>query len=75
MSIFGIAKLPGAVVILQTKFYVIKEWAYAGFSFNFIGAMKSRWFVDDQPGWILFPLIPLIIMFASYFLWKKYVTV
>jgi hypothetical protein len=74
MSIFGIAKLLGAVAILETKFYVIKEWAYAGFTFNFIGAMLSRGFAGDAVSWILFPLIPLAIMFASYFLWKKFLT-
>lgn len=70
MSIFGIAKLLGAVAILQTKFVTIKEWAYAGFTFNFIGAMMSRGYTGDPVGWILFPLIPLAIMFASYYFWK-----
>ena len=72
LSIFGIAKLLGAVAILQNKFYTIKEWAYAGFTFNFIGAVMSRAFVGDSVGWILFPLIPVAILFASYYFWKKY---
>jgi DoxX-like family len=72
MSIFGIAKLLGAVAVLQDKFRTIKEWAYAGFTFSFIGAMMSRAFVGDQVGWILFPLIPIAILFASYYFWKKF---
>ncbi|MEP6467866.1 MAG: DoxX family protein [Parafilimonas sp.] len=71
LTIFGGAKLLGAVAILQQKFYTIKEWAYAGFTFNFIGAMLSRAFVGDPVIWVLFPLIPLGILFISYFLWKK----
>jgi DoxX-like family len=72
LSIFGIAKLLGAVAILQNKFKTIKQWAYAGFTFNFIGAIMSRGFAGDGIGWILLPLIPLAIMFAAYFFWRKF---
>ena len=67
LSIFGIAKLLGAIAIVQNKFKIIKEWAYAGFTFNFIGAMMSRAYAGDQVSWILFPLIPIAILFATYY--------
>jgi uncharacterized membrane protein YphA (DoxX/SURF4 family) len=72
LIIFGVAKLLGAVAIVQNKFQTIKEWAYAGFAFNFIGAFASRWFVGDRGGEMIFPLIALAIMFIPYVLWKKY---
>ncbi|MEO6315821.1 MAG: DoxX family protein [Chitinophagaceae bacterium] len=72
LSIFGIAKILGALAIVQNKFKTIKEWAYAGFTFNFIGAMLSRAYSGDQTSWILFPLIPLAVLFLSYYFWKKY---
>ena len=72
MPMYGIAKLLGAIAILQTKFKTIKEWAYAGFAFNFISAIASRAIVGDEFGLLIPPVIMLLIMFASYFLWKKY---
>lgn len=72
LIIFGIAKILGVIAILQTKWIAIKEWAYAGFAFSFIGAFASRAFAGDSVGLILFPLIMLAIMFVPYFLWKRY---
>jgi len=72
LIIFGVAKILGVIAILQAKFQTIKEWAYAGFAFNFIGAFASRAAVGDGIGETIFPLIMLGILFISYFLWKKY---
>lgn len=72
LSIFGVAKLLGAIAILQTKFRTIKEWAYAGFTINFIGAVASRAFVGDEIGLLIPPIIALVFMFGTYSLWKKF---
>jgi len=56
---------------LQTKFNIIKEWAYAGFAFNFIGAIASRAFVHDEFSLLIPPLVMLVIMFVTYYFWKK----
>ncbi|HEY4325551.1 MAG TPA: DoxX family protein [Mucilaginibacter sp.] len=71
MPMYGIAKLLGAIAILQPKFRTIKEWAYAGFTFNFLSAIASRAIVEDPFGELIPPLIMLAVMFASYFLWKR----
>ncbi len=71
LTILGGAKILGAVAILQTKFQTIKEWAYAGFTFNFISAFASHAFVSDGIGMLIPPVVTLVIMFISYFLWKK----
>jgi len=71
LIIVGIAKLLGAASILQNKFKTIKEWAYAGFAINFIGAFASRAFVSDGISLLIPPLIALVIMFIPYILWKK----
>jgi hypothetical protein len=71
LIIVGIAKLLGAASILQNKFIAIKEWAYAGFAINFIGAFASRAFVGDGVSLLIPPLIALVIMFIPYILWKK----
>lgn len=71
LIIVGIAKLLGAASILQNKFTAIKEWAYAGFAINFIGAFASRAFVGDGISLLIPPLIALVIMFIPYILFKN----
>jgi len=71
MTILGVAKFTGALAILQGRFKTLKEWAYAGFTFHFIGASASRAFASDSLGLIISPLIFMALMFLSYFLWKK----
>jgi len=72
LTIFGVAKLLAAVAILQDRFITIKEWAYAGLAFNFIGAFASRAFAGDGGMLLIFPLIILAIMFLVYYAWKRY---
>lgn len=49
----------------------IKEWAYAGFAFDFIFACISHWAVDGFGGQALFPLIILAILMTSYVTHEK----
>ncbi|MEK6854728.1 MAG: DoxX family protein [Nanoarchaeota archaeon] len=69
--ILGVAKILGAVAILVPRFKAIKEWAYAGIAFDFIGASLSFVFIKGALGEILFPLIFVVLLFVSYFSWKK----
>jgi hypothetical protein len=72
MLIFGVAKILGVLALIQNKYRIIKEWAFAGFAFNFIGAFASRAIVGDSPFETIFPLIMLGIMFATYSFWKRF---
>lgn len=49
----------------------IKEWAYAGFGFNFIFACISHFAVDGLDFQSFFPLIILGILIASYLSFHK----
>lgn len=71
LSINGIAKLLAVVAILQNRFKTIKEWAYAGLVFTFLGAMLSRAYAGDSSFEIIFPIIAMGIVLIPYFLWKK----
>lgn len=71
LTIFGVAKILGVVALLQPRFKIIKEWAYAGFAFNFIGAFASRAFVGDEIGLLIPPVVMLGVLFGAYYLWKK----
>jgi len=72
MTILGIAKLLGIAAILYGGFPTLKEWAYAGFTFDTAGAFLSHVTTGDP----LFPIamVPLLFLaaqLASYFLWKS----
>ena len=69
--ILGVAKLLGAAAILQTKFKTIKEWAYAGFLIDFIGAAASYLLNGNGIVPALFVMPFIIVLFISYNLWKK----
>lgn len=75
MSILGVAKVLGALTLLQNKFQTFKEWAYAGFVINVLGAALSWIFVGGPAFNIILPLIFLGIILFSYFLWKKYIKI
>lgn len=66
----SVAKILGSVAVIQNKFKTIKEWAYAGFAFDYIGAGVSIYVVDGI-GMTWLPAIFLVVLFASYWLWKK----
>ncbi|MBI3334394.1 DoxX family protein [Candidatus Pacearchaeota archaeon] len=70
-TILGIAKVLGVIAIVQTKWKTIKEWAYAGFAFDIIGAMASFALAGFGIIPVLTTLPFLLVMFISYGLWKK----
>lgn len=70
-KIIGTAKILGVIAILQWKFKTIKEWAYAGFTIDIIGAAASMFFAGDGIFMVLSTIPFLVVMFTSYFLWKK----
>ncbi len=49
----------------------VKEWAYAGFTFNFLFAAISHGAVDGIDGQTFFPLIILGILVISYIYYHK----
>ena len=68
MTILGVAKLLGVVALLMPGFPLLKEWAYAGFTFDLLGASASHAFVADAPSEIVLPLFLLGIAGLSYYL-------
>jgi hypothetical protein len=72
MKILGVAKLLGIAAIFYGGFPVLKEWAYAGFTFDVLGAFFSHVSAGDPLIPIaMVPLLFLAAQFASYFLWKR----
>ena len=68
MTILGVAKLLGVIALLMPGVPLLKEWAYAGFTFDLLGAAASHAFVHDPAIEVLLPFIILGIAAASYWL-------
>ena len=68
MLILGSAKLLGAVALVAPVGNRFKEWAYAGFTFTFVGATSTH-IITNTP-WIS-PVVFLVLLVASYVLWIK----
>lgn len=68
--ILGVAKVLGALAILSGRRRGLKEWAYAGFAFDFLGAAASHAFVGDR-GPAFVPLVFLALMAGSYLSWHR----
>lgn len=71
LIILGVAKLVGVAGVLQTKYEALREWAYAGFVINIIGAIASILFAGLGFTSAIFAIVMLAITFASYYFWKK----
>jgi uncharacterized membrane protein YphA (DoxX/SURF4 family) len=63
MGILGVAKLLGGIALVAPTPDRLKEWAYAGFTFVFIGAAWTH--VATGTPWIA-PVIALAILAVSY---------
>jgi hypothetical protein len=72
LEILGIANLLGVIAIIVGKIRVLKEWAYAGITFNLIAASISHVYIEDHTGIAIVPLLFLVPVVASYYLWNKY---
>lgn len=71
MTIIGLAKMLGALAILQPKFKRIKQWAYAGFVINLIGASMSHLLNGDPIAQAVPPLVLMGFVLASNELWHR----
>ncbi|HLP54743.1 MAG TPA: DoxX family protein [Fluviicola sp.] len=61
MSIIGVWKILGVIVVLLPKLPVAKEWAYAGFFFCMSGAAVSH-IVSGSPLSEIFPSVLLFVL-------------
>ncbi|MDB4943233.1 MAG: hypothetical protein JWP97_2767 [Labilithrix sp.] len=70
MKILGSAKVLGGLAILSGRFPKLKEWAYAGFAFDFLGATASHLLAGDAAH-APFPFAFFVVHMTSYALWYK----
>jgi hypothetical protein len=65
----AIAKILGVIAITTRKSAKIKEWAYAGFFFNFVLAASAHLAVGDGEHWGA--IIALVLLIVSYVFGEK----
>lgn len=66
--LLGIAKLLGALALVNPWFPKLKEWAYAGFTFTLTGAVWTH-AVTQTP--FISPLVFLLLLGVSYWYFHK----
>ena len=72
VAVLTVFKVLGALALIIPQVPMrIKEWAYAGFTFDFLCASISYFVVDGVGFFAFFPLIILVILMASYFSYHK----
>ncbi len=71
MVSLGVVKLLGAAVILLGLWPDLKEWAYAGYTFDTMGAFVSHVSAGDSLGTAAVPLIFLAVQLVSYVSWRR----
>lgn len=65
----ALAKVLGLLAIWVEKSKSLKEWAYAGFFFDFVLAFFAHYMIGD--GEFGGALAAMVLLFVSYFFWKK----
>jgi len=70
---FTFFKVIGAIILILPRLpRRVKDWAYAGFTFDFLFAAISHGVVDGvSDGQTWFPLVVLAILMASYTCYNK----
>ena len=67
----GVARLLGIAVILLPKYPRLKEWAYAGLTFDLVGALYSTIaFGDPFTNWIG-SILTILFLAGSYIFYRK----
>ncbi|MDF2188615.1 DoxX family protein [Paraflavitalea sp. CAU 1676] len=67
----GIARLLGLFAIVYPRFPRITEWAYAGLTFDILGATYSLIVTGHGFGALAFPLVTLLFLVGSYVTYHK----
>ena len=66
LTILGLAKVPGAIVLLLPRLPRLKEWAYAGTAFEMAGAAASLVAAGRPATELIAPQCFVALTFASW---------
>ena len=66
MTILGVWYTLAGIALLVPGFPRLKEWAYAGLIFNYVGATASHFAVGDNAGTLVAPIIFIGLVIVSW---------
>jgi len=69
--VLGVAKPLGVIALLLPVPARLKEWAYAGFTFNLLAASFSHGMSGDKGMMVIVPILFLLILGVSYYSYHK----
>jgi hypothetical protein len=67
----GVAKVLAAMALVLPVPRTLREWAYAGLTFDFIAAGVSHAVTGDRGVLLALPVIALSILTVSYATWRR----
>lgn len=72
VTILVVFKVLGSLALIIPQVPArVKEWAYAGFTIDFVCAFISIWVVAGLSAMTFFPLVVLAVLVVSYVSWNK----
>ncbi|MEO8583223.1 MAG: DoxX family protein [Flavitalea sp.] len=71
LLLLSVAKILGVITILLPGFPRLKEWAYAGFTFDLVGAVYAGLMAGDPLSQWAPVLVGLVFVFGSYITYHK----
>ncbi|MBS2022707.1 MAG: DoxX family protein [Deltaproteobacteria bacterium] len=70
-TLLGVAKILGAIALVLPVSRTVKEWAYAGLTFDLGGAIVSILAVGD-PAWrVAIPVYAMVMLQLSRYAWSR----
>jgi len=70
-TLLGVAKVLGGVALVAPIPLTVREWAYAGLTFDVIAAVLSIVAVGDPVANTIVPLLFLVLTVASFTMWRR----
>ena len=72
VTLLTVFKVLGALALIIPQIPSrVKEWAYAGFTFDFVSAFISMYVVDGFGGTLLLPVVAIVLLALSYINYHK----
>lgn len=67
LTVIGVWKMLGVVVVLLPRLPLVKEWAYAGFFFTMSGAVFSHMAAGDGAKEFFGPILLIVLTVVSWY--------
>lgn len=70
-TLLGVAKILGGLALVVPIPWTLREWAYAGLSFDVLSASISSFAVHDPLFNVVAPLLFLALTLLSFVMWRR----